>query len=463
MDLSISKYGYTPKQLEILDAADSGKYKSIFVPKGRRFGFTQSMSNFVIEKMIEKKITVLWGDTIASNIKKYVELFWMPILKQLKLPNNEKLYEIKMYEGKEIKIRNTEGGWSNCDFRSADRPENWEGFGYDLAILNEAGIILKNRSLWENSVRPMLLDNPNSLIIVGGTPKGKKTKDGLAHKYYELCRAAKDNPRHIVFPVTSYDNPLLDTEALNELQAEVREESGSEIAVRQEIFGEFVDLVEDPYIPYETVKKAVDKKYHISDYDNGVTIMGIDFASRRDENVICTTRGMQMIRLDGERPHTDNWQLYFANKIIRAIDQDKPDRVFLDMGEAGSGILNRLKEFNYGHYITGVNFAARADDPIRYANKRADMYGKLKEWLDNGGSIFDDPVLISELSSIRYDYKKETQIILQSKSQLISSPNRADALALTRAYPVRKKNKNILMQRNISSRRGRGKRSWADM
>ena len=40
----------------------------------------------------------------------------------------------------DIKIGNTV-----CDFRSADKPENIEGFGYALVILNEAGIILKNR------------------------------------------------------------------------------------------------------------------------------------------------------------------------------------------------------------------------------------------------------------------------------------------------------------------------------
>ena len=49
-------------------------------------------------------------------------------------------------------------GNSSLDFRSADKPENIEGFGYALIILNEAGIILKNRRLWEETIRPMAMD-----------------------------------------------------------------------------------------------------------------------------------------------------------------------------------------------------------------------------------------------------------------------------------------------------------------
>ena len=61
------------------------------------------------------------------------------------------------------------------DFRSADKPENIEGFGYALIILNEAGIILKNRRLWEETIRPMAMDY-KAKVIIGGTPKGKRVK-----------------------------------------------------------------------------------------------------------------------------------------------------------------------------------------------------------------------------------------------------------------------------------------------
>ena len=72
-----------------------------------------------------------------------------------------------------------------CDFRSADRPENIEGFGYRHIIINEAGIILKNRNLWLESILPMTIDY-DANVIIGGTPKGKKVKNNEPHLFYEL-------------------------------------------------------------------------------------------------------------------------------------------------------------------------------------------------------------------------------------------------------------------------------------
>src|SRR3989304_5607657 len=131
--------------------------------KGRRFGFTKGASNFTIKSALAGTYKKgLWVDTVNANIERYVERYFIPALR--KLPPNlwhwrkqQKILEIKNFY---------------MDFRSADTPETIEGFGYDLAILNEAGIILKNRYLWDNAIRPMLWDyRPRT--VIGGTPKGK--------------------------------------------------------------------------------------------------------------------------------------------------------------------------------------------------------------------------------------------------------------------------------------------------
>ena len=86
----------------------------------------------------------------------------------------------------ELKIQvDNKGTTSVLDLRSADRPENLEGFGYHLIIINEAGIVLKNRNLWQESILPMTLDY-KAEVIIGGTPKGKKTKNTEKHLFFEL-------------------------------------------------------------------------------------------------------------------------------------------------------------------------------------------------------------------------------------------------------------------------------------
>jgi len=134
---------------------------------------------------------------------------------------NKSRNEIKLITEKEAII----------DFRSADRPENIEGFGYNLIIINEAGIILKNENLWLESIRPMMLDYKADAII-GGTPKGKKYK-GKEHLFYRLFKKSTEVPTDL-FPkngekvtnwksynYSSYDNPMLDKAEIDELASEI--------------------------------------------------------------------------------------------------------------------------------------------------------------------------------------------------------------------------------------------------
>ena len=132
------------------------------IVKGRRFGLTRGFAQYAIESMLDGVSPILWVDTVNTNIARYVDRYFVPVLRQI--PAN--VWDWRSSK-KELRI-----GESVCDLRSADIPENIEGFGYKLIILNEAGIILKDEYLWHNTLRPMMIDF-NSPILAGGTPKGK--------------------------------------------------------------------------------------------------------------------------------------------------------------------------------------------------------------------------------------------------------------------------------------------------
>lgn len=74
------------------------------------------------------------------------------------------------------------------------------------------------------------------------------------------------------------------------------------------------------------------------------------------------------------------------------------------------------------------------------ANKRAEMFVSLRDWLREGGAIEDSEELAEQLVSIEYHFDKKQQIQLMSKEdmRLIGrpSPDWGDALAMTFAYPV---------------------------
>src|SRR5690606_9457471 len=159
---------YSEKQSELFFPESFPKYS--IIPKGRRAGLTRGAAHAFIEYGLDANLPYfpkdnlyfLWGDTVSTNIDRYFERYFQPALKQL--PSG--IWQWKKVD-KILKI-----GRLTIDFRSADRPENWEGFGYHLIFLNEAGIILEDDYLYDNAVLPMLIDFPNAKLIAAGVPKG---------------------------------------------------------------------------------------------------------------------------------------------------------------------------------------------------------------------------------------------------------------------------------------------------
>jgi predicted phage terminase large subunit-like protein len=173
--------------------------------------------------MLDEGAKILWGDTVSGNIRRYLQRYFEPALKSQGIPYAWHKQDATLTVG---------GGY--VDFRSADRPENWEGFGYDHVFLNEAGIILDDPYLWHNAVLPMMLDNPASTLIAAGTPK-LSTMTGLLFKdLWDRCVAGEAGYHGRRF--SSRDNPFLNQEAISELEEQIAPAERP-----QEIDGEFVE------------------------------------------------------------------------------------------------------------------------------------------------------------------------------------------------------------------------------
>lgn len=218
---------YTEAQEQIF--LDHHPQKYLIITKGRRFGATRGRAQADIEDLLQGIQPLLWVDTIYGNIDRYFDRYFKPVLKQL--PSNLWHWSAQR---KELRV-----GDSIEDFRSSDRPENIEGFGYRKIFLNEAGIILKKPELYTKTLLPMLLDFPDSQLTAAGVPKGMYLKDGSLHKFYELydkCLQPENADTHKLFQFSSYDNPFLTKQDIDELALEVSDEEA-----QQEIFGQFTE------------------------------------------------------------------------------------------------------------------------------------------------------------------------------------------------------------------------------
>lgn len=226
-DEFVIPFEYTQKQHDIIYGDCDAKF--VIITKGRRAGITKGYEQGFIEWAIDGVSPMLWVDTVNGNIDRYFERYFYPDLKKIE----GKIDWDWNGQKKILKI-----GEALIDFRSAERRENIEGFGYKKIFLNEAGIILEDDSLYTLSILPMLMDFGDSQLIAAGVPKGKFKKDGNKHKFFELYElAVSGNPRYQHYHLTGYDNTFINPHEIDEMRKDM-----TDVEASQEILGEFVEF-----------------------------------------------------------------------------------------------------------------------------------------------------------------------------------------------------------------------------
>jgi hypothetical protein len=168
-------------------------------------------------------------------------------------------------------------------------------------------------------------------------------------------------------------------------------------------------------------------------------IIGVDPAgSGKDKSAIVCRRGRHQYKSQLFEKLTAE---QLIEQIIRFIRSEKPAKVFIDKGFNPAIYELLVNRYNYGNLVVGVNFGGQADEPLKYGNKRAEMYHRLKNWFaDKPVRIQDSDDLHAELCAVATKNDGGNRIFLESKDKVREiigrSPDYADALALTFAYNV---------------------------
>lgn len=182
---------------------------------------------------------------------------------------------------------------------------------------------------------------------------------------------------------------------------------------------------------------AVDDAFKREPYKdiNASIVIGVDPArGGADSTVIVVRQGRDLLAVKRYRGE-DTMEI--VGRVIDAIEEYKPALVVIDEGGLGYGILDRLTEQRYK--VRGVNFGWKSKNPIMYLNKRAELWGMMKDWLRTA-SIPVDRLLKSDLTSPKVKLNSSGAIQLEGKKEMkargLASPDAADALAVTFAFPV---------------------------
>jgi len=174
-------------------------------------------------------------------------------------------------------------------------------------------------------------------------------------------------------------------------------------------------------------------------------IYGVDCARFGDDSSVLAKR----VGRDARSRPWKRWNkmdaMQLAGDIALEAQQEHPDAIFVDAGNIGAAVVDRLRQLGIEN-VYEVWFGGEGRDAnwngvkVRTANKRAEMWTNMREWLKSG-SIPDEQKLIDDLVGPLYSFAgDDTRIMLERKKDMkkrgLASPDDGDALACTFAEPV---------------------------
>ena len=203
--------------------------------------------------------------------------------------------------------------------------------------------------------------------------------------------------------------------------------------VRVRVRGEFPRAGSSQFIPSDLVAAARKAKVDVPKILP--KIGACDVARFGDDQSVIGDRQGRLARIYKRFRGLDTVQL--ADRCIEYIDAERPDAFVVDGDGIGAGVFDYLKHRGYDRQTLLVEHhgGATPKDPAKYFNKRAEVWGEMRDWLAEGPQIPDDPELDSELTACEYGFSNKGAIQLEKKSDMkargLGSPDSADTLAMT--------------------------------
>ncbi len=317
------------------------------------------------------------------------------------------------------------------------KEENSESFAGQHAASSTSFYVVDESSgipnkIWE--VAEGGLTDGEPMIFAFGNPT--KASGG----FYDCFH--KDAARWIRMKVDSREAQLTNKEQIKEW-AETYGEDSDFFKVR--VRGEFPDNASVQFIPTSAVESAMSREAPgLGGNSFKRAVVGLDIARFGDDASVIATRvgrdavsiPMKEIRkMDG--PHVGQALAAHCNYLLDTL-RFKEVRIYFDRAGVGASVWDWLRyEYNDPRVrYYPVDFGSKAQKANIYANKRIEMWGRLKEWLITGGGVIPrSEQLKTELISPEYSYNDRQQMILERKKDLKDrigcSPDHVDALALT--------------------------------
>lgn len=327
--------------------------------------------------------------------------------------------------------------WSATKFWHVDHPETWytsaepntehnsQAFAgrharYKLILFDEASTIPDK--IFE--VTEGAMTDPRSIWCIYGNPT---ENTGKFRECFEIDM--RWTTRHVDSRTSRFTDK-------KELEDQIANNGGEDSDfTRVRIRGMFPRRGSLQFLSSELVDQAMLREVPFEAYCNLPVILGVDVARYGDDkSVICVRQGRKVHEFRKYRG-IDTMEL--AVKVVLAIKEFRAAICFVDGVGVGAGVVDRLRMLGYD--VVEVNAGETARDEEVYANKRAEMWAAMRDWL-RGGDIPVDPEVRTALIGVEYFYDDKERVRLERKKDMkkrgLESPDEGDSLAHTFAEPL---------------------------
>ena len=276
----------------------------------------------------------------------------------------------------------------------------------------------------------------------------------------------RDRNRWTTYKVDSREAQLTNKKQIEEWRGAYGEDSDF---FKVRVLGEFPATSTAQLIPTDAVDDAMMREKPGADPSSfAQAIVGLDVARFGDDaTVLCTRVGSDCVSIPwqtmrgmdgkqvGERAHAHAQMLLddYGFQIVR---------INFDRAGIGAAVDEYFRYNNMDPRIrvNAVDFSMSSRWPLRYLNKRAEMWSLMKDWLvKKDGVIPKDEELKEQLIAPEYMFTPKGQIQLEAKKDIKKrlgvSPDRADALCLTFAEPAAEINDKVREARAKMQRQSR--------
>lgn len=236
-----------------------------------------------------------------------------------------------------------------------------------------------------------------------------------------------------------------DLAVLNGIIAQYGEDSDE---ARIEVLGQFPKAGDKQFISRGVIDAAVARELPDPPDHWAPLILGVDVARYGEDSTELRFRQGRDARSYPKIKARKLGTLEVADLVCGWIDKANPDAVNIDAGN-GAGVIDVLR--GRGYKVNEVWFGSKPNDP-RWYNKRTEMWADMREWL-GGACLPDDQELIDDLAGPEYEYpgagdKQSLETKDHMKSRGLASPDAGDALALTFAVKVSRKDRATSRRRH---------------